>query len=273
LHDGPWVVEIPPISEKAMFMGSAIDSWEVPLCDLGPEGEDKGKGGQYLIVPPDFSGTIPNGYFVVRSPTYFVHVGLRPIARPGATLEDAVAYAKELRTWPLSAADNPPESTLIDAFPKAWNTLPAYDENFFKLLKQSLDEEYPDIKNAAMLDMLASLGIEKGKDFSPTAEEVKALRQAALNAKRYMSDYVLENATMLFWPDRQWRMNKPADNHGYSFFDGSVLDYDRRAGGFAYYATFAPRRSATQPNCPPPTISSSSTMPMAIFLRATAPIA
>ena len=69
LRRGPMVLEVPPATSKVAFFGSAIDSWEVPLADIGPSGDDAGKGGKYLFLPPGFSGTPPAGYFVVSSET------------------------------------------------------------------------------------------------------------------------------------------------------------------------------------------------------------
>ena len=57
LRRGPMVLEVPPATHKVAFFGSAIDSWEVPLADIGPSGDDAGKGGRYLFVPPGFSDT------------------------------------------------------------------------------------------------------------------------------------------------------------------------------------------------------------------------
>src|SRR5262249_46347117 len=51
--DGPVVLEIPPAVEAGLF-GTLLDAWQVPLADVGPEGEDQGKGGKYLLLPPDF---------------------------------------------------------------------------------------------------------------------------------------------------------------------------------------------------------------------------
>jgi len=67
--EGPVVVEIPPAAEAGLF-GSLLDAWQVPLADVGPEGEDQGKGGKYLLLPPDFKGETPAGYIIVRAQTY-----------------------------------------------------------------------------------------------------------------------------------------------------------------------------------------------------------
>ena len=47
------------------------------MQDVGPKGPDKGKGGKFLLLPPDYKGDIPEGYFVVKSPTYRVWTFMR----------------------------------------------------------------------------------------------------------------------------------------------------------------------------------------------------
>ena len=75
------MLAVPAASDKTVFFGSAIDSWEVPLADIGGTGDDAGQGGKYLFLPPGYDAKIPDGYCVVPSQTVFIHVGLRPIRR------------------------------------------------------------------------------------------------------------------------------------------------------------------------------------------------
>ena len=60
LNGDPMVIEVPPIGEKAQLFGSIINAWQRPLADVGPSGEDAGKGGRYLVVPPGYKGEIPS---------------------------------------------------------------------------------------------------------------------------------------------------------------------------------------------------------------------
>ena len=84
LNGKPHVVEVPPIGEKAQLFGSIVNAWQRPLVDVGPSGEDAGKGGRYLIVPPEYDGEIPSdGYMVVQSDTAAVHFAFRPVAING----------------------------------------------------------------------------------------------------------------------------------------------------------------------------------------------
>ena len=48
--DGPVVLELPGAVESASFFGTIEDSWWMPLVDIGLGG----KGGKYLILPPNY---------------------------------------------------------------------------------------------------------------------------------------------------------------------------------------------------------------------------
>ncbi|MDH3638660.1 MAG: DUF1254 domain-containing protein, partial [Gammaproteobacteria bacterium] len=64
-RDGPTVLEAPP-----GMLGAFNDAWFRYMQDIGPAGPDKGKGGKYLVLPPDYEGEVPDGYFAVPSKTY-----------------------------------------------------------------------------------------------------------------------------------------------------------------------------------------------------------
>ena len=160
LRRGPVVVDVPPASSKVALFGSAIDSWQVPLVDLGPSGDDAGKGGKYLFLPPGYTGSRPDGHIVIASPTIFVHVALRPIILGQGTLADGVAYSQTLKVYPLAEAANPP-TRYVDAYPKPWKTLPVYDLTFFRDLAAVVNDEPAQERDAVMLGLLASIGIEK----------------------------------------------------------------------------------------------------------------
>ena len=40
------------------------------MTDLGIAGPDKGQGGKFLFLPPDFTGTAPEGWYTFKSPTF-----------------------------------------------------------------------------------------------------------------------------------------------------------------------------------------------------------
>jgi len=56
--DGPVVLDVPPAVGAGLF-GSMLDAWQVPVADVGPQGEDQGKGGNYLLLRPTTLRTRP----------------------------------------------------------------------------------------------------------------------------------------------------------------------------------------------------------------------
>lgn len=77
-EDGPTVIEIPPGTGP----GTVNDAFFRFVIDTGAPGPDAGKGGKYLILPPDYEGDLdpPVGgmeaevdgetYFVAKSPSW-----------------------------------------------------------------------------------------------------------------------------------------------------------------------------------------------------------
>ena len=182
--NGPLVVEVPAAGEKAAYFGSFLDAWQVPIVDVGLSGEDKGKGGKYLFLPPGYTGAVPEGYLIYRPLTYAVEVAFRPVAKNGGTIEEVVEYGKSLKIYKLSEAANPPQTRFIDAYPRKWNTLPTYDINYFKEIDTIVQKEPVLDRDKAMMALLASIGIEKGKPFAPDSETTKALEEGAATRLR-----------------------------------------------------------------------------------------
>ena len=89
-QDGPTVIEVPPKQQ-----GILDDFWQRPICDVGYVGPDKGEGGKYLLLPPDFEGETPDGYFTFTSPTYNVFVFWRAFIKDGDTSRTRQAYGAD----------------------------------------------------------------------------------------------------------------------------------------------------------------------------------
>jgi hypothetical protein len=142
LNGEPHVVEVPPIGDKAQLFGSIVNAWQRPLVDVGPSGEDGGKGGRYLVVPPGYEGEIPSdGYIIAQSDTAAVHFSFRPVAINGGKMADQSAYAQTVKVYPLPN----PEGTwpFIDVYENPVNTLPVYDWTFFTDLNTAMQRETP----------------------------------------------------------------------------------------------------------------------------------
>jgi hypothetical protein len=148
---GPVVLELPATGDAAL-MGTVIDAWQVPVTDLGLAGEDQGKGGKYLLLPPGHQGVVPSSYIAIPMKTYNSFVGLRLITKSEdeATVQKAIAYLKHIRIYPLSRSAALPQAKYVDMVNTVWDTVPRFDERFYSSLARMLNEEPVQPRDSAM---------------------------------------------------------------------------------------------------------------------------
>jgi hypothetical protein len=171
--DGPLVVELPP-----GMLGFLDDAWFRYIENMGLPGPDQGKGGKYLLLPPGYTGPVPDGYFVVKMPTYHNLMFLRGSIAKG--LAPAVDNIKNgLRIYSLAKAANPPPTGFVDFSGKSYNTIVTRDLGFYEGLDQIVQEEPIDAIGPEVRGNLAAIGIVKGKPFKPDARMQKLLIEAA----------------------------------------------------------------------------------------------
>jgi hypothetical protein len=231
--DGPLVIEVPPD-----VLGPIDDFWFHWVSDVGITGPDKGKGGKYLMLPPGYTDAVPEGYFVLRPPTFNNLMFFRGFVVDGSTAPAVANAKKNLRIYPLAKKDNPPEMNFVNASGKYFNTIHSLDYSFFEEVNQVVQEE----PNAAMdpetLGLLASIGIEKGKPFKPDARMKKILTEAAAvgNITARTLAYKSRIPEAYFYKNSAW--NTPFIGGSYRFLkdDNYVRDLDARTF-FFFYAT------------------------------------
>jgi hypothetical protein len=185
VRNGPMVLEIPP-ADDGSITGSIDDSWQNALEDVGPAGADKGAGGKYLIVPPDFKDAIPEGYTPVRSDTYRGFALLRSNLKSGsdADIGKAVEYGKRIRFYPLNGVDGGTgQTTFVDAYGQIFDATIPYDIRFFDALNRFVQAEPWLTRDKVMIGMLSSIGIQQGKPFAPDAKTRRIFDSAAREAQ------------------------------------------------------------------------------------------
>jgi len=171
--EGPLVVELPP-----GMLGFLDDAWFRFICNFGVIGPDRGKGGKYLLLPPDHKGPEPEGFFIVKTGTYNNLMFLRGSIANG--LAPAVRNIKsKLKIYPLAKADNPPETEFINISGKSYSTIVSRDIRFFEDLNRLVQVEPIDAIGPEMRGQLAAIGIVKGKPFKPDARMRKLLDESA----------------------------------------------------------------------------------------------
>ncbi len=171
--DGPTVFEVPP-----GVMGPLDDHNFLFVADIGPTGQDQGKGGKYLLLPPDYEGDVPDGYFVVRSPTYMNFSFIRANAEVVGFGDKAIEYyRKHAKVYPLKTGPRPPVVKNVTGIP--WNSLAPEDAGAFEWMHEIIDYEPADAFGKELLGKLASLGIVKGQPFAPDARMQHIFAKAA----------------------------------------------------------------------------------------------
>lgn len=172
-ENGPMVMETPP-----GMLGAFNDSWFHYIADIGPFGDDRGKGGKYLMLPPDFEGEVPEGYFVVKSPTYKVFIFMRTSIANG--IENAVQMVEDkLKVYPLAEKENAKEMELVDISGLDFNTVHTNDYSFYQHLAEWINYEHVNMLDNETKGLFAAIGIEKGKTFAPD-ERMKTLLTEAV---------------------------------------------------------------------------------------------
>ena len=172
--DGPTVVEIPPGSGP----GTVNDAFFRFVIDMGAPGPDRGKGGKYLILPPEYDGDVPDGYFVARSPGYIQWLILRGFLVDGKPDAASKMFRDGLKIYPLSDVENQPAMEFINATGREFNTIHANTYEFYEELHTVLDREPLGFLDAELRGLAASIGIQKGKPFAPDARMKAILTDA-----------------------------------------------------------------------------------------------
>jgi len=249
--DGMVVIEVPP-----GLQGILDDFWQRPICserkidgriwcgDVGLPGPDKGKGGKYLIIPPDYHGDVPREFFAYRSRTYGVFVFWRGFFKNPRQLGEPVAVMEKTRIYPLG---NKKEARPME-FPNASvvpaNMLYPTDGSAFDMLARFIEHEYVDPNDFEMRGMAASLGIIKGKPFKPDEKMKKMLDLAAATASRI--GHTLPYEGPRYYKDRQWL--DPFPGGSADFADKTFNQTDMRTAFFTYAYSTSPGMAANLEN-------------------------
>jgi hypothetical protein len=202
-HKGPLVVEVPP-----KVLGAIDDFYYRWVVDIGITGPDKGQGGKYLVLPPGYTGQVPEGYIVVRPATYGNWMPFRSFLVDGSPTPGVELVKKTLKIYQLSDAANPPAIKFANASGIPANFVAPGDYSFWELLNTVIQEEPAAPNDPTMMGLFASIGIEKGKPFNPDARMKKILADAAnigaVTARTLA--FRMRNKDAFFYPDSSWRL-------------------------------------------------------------------
>jgi hypothetical protein len=222
LKAGPLVVEIPP-----GVLGLADDHWMRHITDMGLSGPDKGSGGKYVFLPPDYQGQTPDGYFVGRSRTFNMTCGLRGFTIKGDTRPAVEAFHKQFKIYPLDQAGNPPPTKIINGSGLYLNTIHANTFKFYEEINQVVQEEPTSAVDPEIAGQLAAIGIIKGKPFAPDERMKRILTEAAAvgNATARAIVFRARSDDFYFYPGKSnWRPIFVGGSYLFMKNDAALLD-------------------------------------------------
>ena len=201
---GPIVVETPPLA-----LGVIDDMWFRWVTDFGLPGPDRGEGGKYLLLPPGYTGDLPDsGYNVARlRTTRAIMLGReflvdndpkRPVELIKKTVKiypyqpggfgTSIATGLDGKVPLLTSPDGrldwaflrpQPPAKFIDGTGRVMNTVPPNDVSYFEMIGELVQREPADALDPEIMGSLAAIGIVKGKPFNPDARMRKILTEAA----------------------------------------------------------------------------------------------
>jgi hypothetical protein len=202
-RDGATVVEIPP----GCGPGTVDDAFFRFVIDMGVPGPDRGAGGKYLVVPADYDGELPEGYFVARSSSY-VHLlilrGFLVDGRPDAATQ---SFKDGLKVYPLAQAANPPVMEFISGSGQTFSTIHANDYEFYEEIAHVLAKEPLDFIDPELRGLAASIGIRKDAPFAPDARMKSILVEAVAvaNATARAIAFESRDPSSYYYADSAWK--------------------------------------------------------------------
>lgn len=230
LSKGPIVLESPP-----NVLGIIDDYWFKWVTDVGITGPDKGQGGKFLLLPPGYRDTVPEGYIVLRPHTHNCVMFFRSFLVNGDPKPGIALVKEKTKIYPLAEANSPKTPTFVDVSGKYFNTLGPADYGFWEYLNEVVQTEPSDALDPVTLGFFSSIGIQKGKPFAPDARMKRTLTEAAQvgDASARAITYRFRETDSYYYPNSSWRRGFAG---GYLFEDNGARNLDGYSS-FFFYAT------------------------------------
>lgn len=233
--DGPTVVEVPAGSGP----GTVNDAFFRFVVDMGMPGPDRGKGGKYLLLPPDYKGETPEGYFVAKSTSYTNWLILRGFLVDGKPDKASEMFKNGLKVYPLKDKDNQPKMEFISGSAKVFNTIHANTYEFYEELSEVIQYEPVSFLDPELRGLFASIGIQKGKEFAPDTR-MKALLEEAIavgNATARAIAFKTRDKDAIMYQNRHWEYGFLGGDYQWLIDDGNGGRFLDARTRFFYAAT------------------------------------
>jgi hypothetical protein len=221
LTGGPMVLEVPP-----KLLGFINDAWGRWVIDVGGSGPDRGLGGKYLIVPPDYDGPLPEGgFFTAGAETTHVALFGRMFLENNSPKPGADQIRRLLKIYPYVAGGAgtsfaaflrgeaqlgqimpPPETVFHEGSGKVMNTIPPNDFSYYEMLNEVVQQEPAGSLDPEQMGSIAAIGIVKGQPFAPDARMKQILTEAVAVANATARSLFMNphDPSWYYYPGSAW---------------------------------------------------------------------
>jgi hypothetical protein len=224
--DGHTFVKFPPNAGP-----TTIDDADFRyVVDMGPTGPDKGKGGYYLILSPDYKKgdiaaikeDVPNTgnievkmevegklqtVYVTKSRSYSNWVIARGFLKDGKPDYSAKLFSNGINIFKYKDKNKPPKMTIVEGSESTLDNLIPNNLEFYSMLNDVIQREHSDFISYDRKGMISSLGIMKDKKFNPDERKKKILTDGINigNAIARSINFANEDKAAFTWSDKKWR--------------------------------------------------------------------
>ena len=190
---GPVVIEVPPGCGPSTINDATFKF----VTDMGAPGPDRGEGGKYLILGPNYDGPlteVANGevadvdgenYFIAHTPTYTNWVPCRGLLVNGDPEPASTNFRTGIKAYALKDKSNPPAMNWVNGSGLVHNTIHSNHVSFFEEIHRAISKEPADAFDPEVLGIASALGIRKGQPFSPDGPQREKFEEAAATASAY----------------------------------------------------------------------------------------
>jgi hypothetical protein len=250
--DGPTVIEVP----KGSGPGTVNDAFFRFVIDMGAPGPDRGQGGKYLILPPDYDGPsievpddgsavpvtaggVTDRYYVAQSPSYTNWLILRGFLVDGKPDAAVRMFKESLKVYPLKASQDPPVMEFSNWSGQMMNTIHSNNEAFYEELDHVIQKEPIGFIDPELSGLASAIGLQKGKPFEPDTRMQEILKDAAAvgNAMARSITLDLRYPEGFLYDNSQWKVGFIGGDYRWLRDGGAGGRYLDARTLFFYFAT------------------------------------
>jgi hypothetical protein len=243
---GPVVVDVPP-APGVCLSGALVSAWESTLVEVGHEGFDKGRGGKYLVLPPDYTGMVPSRYISVRSETYNARALFCVKPTVEGDMTSVMTTLRRMRVYSLMLAVNPPDQRFVDMSERLFDGAVHFDDTFFDSLARMVSEEPMRTRDLVAMSQMYALGIDKKGTFTPDRAAREILYQSAQEVSAGLMRATMTGEPVS--PSTKWlKSDATCSGPGLTYETASRFGIDERNVQF-FMAFEAPRKRRRPAPC------------------------